>query len=77
MSDENRLVLYEKIIDRYYKGEFGNQTLSLHNILQEAGEPDLLRKMSLEELQILADKSFGVTKQIFLLMIQKRKKDGV
>lgn len=56
---------YNDIIARYRKGEFGNESLSLYDILKKADHQDLFDKMSLSEIQDLIDSSFGITKMLF------------
>ena len=41
---------YYEIMNEFRKGKYGNEHLTLAEILMRAGEPDLLHKMSSEEL---------------------------
>ena len=59
------LMLYNEIITKYRNGAFGENHLTLHEILSKAGEPDLLEKMTLSEIQQLLNTSSGMTKQMF------------
>ena len=57
---------YYSIMARYRKGEFGNNHLTVYDILEKAGELDLFDKMSQSEIQFLIDKSSGITKLMFI-----------
>lgn len=78
-NNENNLTLnlegYYKIITRYRNGEFGDEHLSLAEILDAAGEKDLLKRMSISEIQYLIDNSSGITKMMFL-EVKKQKTNG-
>lgn len=54
------------ILARYRFGEFGEELLSLHDILVKAGKPDLINQMSRKEVQHMIDSSSGFTKLLFL-----------
>lgn len=54
------------ILARYRFGEFGEELLSLHDILVKAGKPDLINQMSRKEVQQMIDSSSGFTKLLFL-----------
>lgn len=62
---------YHNIIDRYCDGEFGDEEMSMRDILEAAGEADLLDKMSKKELENLRDISFGHSKMIFIEYLKK------
>ena len=63
---------FDEIMARYSAGEFGEESLSLHDILEKSGNPDLLKKMSSSEVRILAEKSTGFSRYLFLLLAQKK-----
>ena len=52
-------------MERYQRGEFGEEQLTMAKILERGGAPKLLKEMSLSEIQCLIDKSYGMTKQMF------------
>lgn len=66
------LVKYIDIMKEYRAGKFGNDHLTLHEILDKAGEPDLISKMSVSEIQCLIDSSFGMSKHVFSLIKVKK-----
>lgn len=59
---------YIDIMKEYRAGKFGNDHLTLHEILDKAGEPDLISKMSVSEIQYLIDNSSGKLKYMFSLI---------
>ena len=69
---EELLVKYKNIINRYKKGDFGNEVLTLDEILSRAGEKDLLDRMSLTELQSLMNSSSGILKKLFSDLIDRK-----
>lgn len=66
--DTDNLTKYRKIMEKYRNGEYGCEHLALNEILSRAKEPNLLRQMSLEELDELANSSFGMHKELFTMM---------
>lgn len=75
----NNLTKYKEIMERYKNGEFGEEDLSLHEILLRAGEPNLLRQMSLEELEKLVDSSYGISRALFITLrkeLESQKSNG-
>ncbi len=56
---------YYNIMERYQRGEFGEEHLTMAKILERGGVPKLLKEMSPSEIQCLIDKSYGMTKQMF------------
>ncbi len=58
---------------KYQNGEFGDEHLTLHDILSVANAPDLLDKMTTEDFQVLIDKSTGMTKLMFQTILEARK----
>ena len=59
---------YYEIMSEFRKGKYGNEHLTLAEILKRAGEPDLLHKMSSEELIYICNKTFGIEKMLFKKM---------
>lgn len=70
----SNLKKYYKIITRYRNGEFGDENLSFAEILNAAGEMNLLNQMNADEIQYLVKNSFGITKMMFLEIKKKNKK---
>ncbi len=73
---EKYLKKYNKIMADYHSGMFGDNHLTLHDILEKAGEPDLLTNMSLSEIQGIIASSSGLLKNMFS-QIRKRKIEAV
>lgn len=67
---------YYHIMDLYKKGEFGTEHLSLAEILEKAGEPDLIDKMNQSEIQHLIDNSTGLKKHMFIELKSKIKENS-
>ncbi len=70
-KDEN-LKKYYSIIERYHNGDFGDDYLTLKEILRAANEEDLLDKMSIEEIDYLINHSSGMMKWMFSNLKQKK-----
>ena len=64
--------IFDEIMKRYSAGEFGEENLSLHDILEKSGNPRLLDEMSPSEIRILAEKSTGFSKYLYLLLAQEK-----
>ena len=62
----DKILIYEEIMKKYRNGEFGNDNLSMHDILERAGYPNLLEEMNFEEIQELINNSNGFSKMLFL-----------
>ena len=62
----DKILIYKEIMERYRNGEFGNDNLSMHDILERAGYPMLLEEMNLEEIDELINNSTGFSKMLFL-----------
>lgn len=56
---------YYEIMEDFHAGRFGDDHLTLHDIFEKAGEPELLVNMSLSEIQSLVDSSSGMLKSMF------------
>lgn len=67
---------YYKIITKYKNGDFSDEHLSLAEILDTAGESDLLNQMSISEIQYLIDNSSGITKMIFSEVKKQKSNSG-
>ena len=67
---------YYHIMDMYKKGEFGTDHLSLAEILEKAGEPDLIDRMNQSEIQHLIDNSTGLKKHMFIELKSKLKENS-
>lgn len=59
------LTKYEEIMNRYHAGEFGEDNLTLREILEKAGEPNLLKELTKEDKEYLSNKSYGMMKMLF------------
>lgn len=66
------LMRYANIIEKYKNGEFGDVQLTLYDILSKVGEPDILEKMNLSEIQALTNNSSGLLKQMFATLANKK-----
>lgn len=65
---------YKEIMKRYRDGEFGKDNLSVFEILERTGKPNLLNDMSISELEELLNSSTGVIRELFLKLIQEKEK---
>lgn len=63
---------YNNIMQQYRNGKFGEENLTLKEILVAAGEPNLLNEMTISEIQYLCDHSSGMLKSMFS-SLQKKK----
>lgn len=57
---------------RYRAGEFGEENLSLHDILEKSGNPGLLDEMSPSEIQTLEEESTVLSRYLYSLLAQKK-----
>lgn len=62
----DNLSKYRQIIQNYKNGKYGNELLSLYDILLRENEVSLLDELSLDELNELIDSSFGIHKLLFI-----------
>ena len=61
---------YYDIMNRYKSGEFGNtENLTMHEIFERAGEPDLFNKMTKSQLELLRNISTGKTRSFLNSLI--------
>ena len=68
------LVRFEKIMENYYNGIYGNEHLSVQTILRMADADNLLDKLSVEDLEYLIDKTSDVKmRQMYLNLMEKRR----
>lgn len=65
---------YYKAIERYRNGEFGKEHLSIDEILHKSGKPDLLKGLTVTEVQHLIETSSGMTKSMFCELKQRNEK---
>ena len=72
---EKYLRRYNDIILKYRKGDFGESHFSLYEILSKAGDAKLIDKMCLSELKKLYSDSFGISKHMFGLLIERKIKE--
>lgn len=72
----DKILIYREIMERYRNGDFGNDNLSMHDILERAEHPKLLEEMDLEEIQELINNSNGFSKMLFL-NVRKDKNDNI
>lgn len=72
----DKILIYEEIMKKYRNGEFGNDNLSMHDILERAGYPNLLEEMNFEEIQELINNSNGFSKMLFL-NVRNNKKENI
>lgn len=63
---------YNQMMTNYRNKKYGNKHLTLHQILEISGNSNLLHEMSIEELQYLKDKSFGIIKPLFQELINQK-----
>lgn len=56
---------YKVLMEKYHRGDFGKENLTMSEILNKAGESDLLDRMSVSDLQYLTDNSSGITREMF------------
>ena len=69
----NFLQQYNDIMQRYKNGEFGENHLSVYDILMEAGYPDLLEKMNVSEVEYLYNHSTGLLRKMYSLVEEQKK----
>lgn len=67
---------YNDIITKYKNGDFGNDNLTMYEILERAGEIDFFEKMNLSEVDVLINQSTGLTKNMFC-MIKNQKLEKI
>lgn len=68
------LVKYEKILDDYRNGIYGNEHLSVQIILRMYDADNLLDKLTKEDLEYLLDKTSDIKlKQLYSGLLDKRK----
>lgn len=67
------LVRFEKIMEDYYNGIYGNEHLSVQTILRMADADNLLEKLTKEDLEYLLDKTSDIKlKQLYGKLLEKR-----
>lgn len=68
------LIKYEKILEDYRNGIYGNEHLSIQTILKMANADNLLDKLTEEDLEYLLGKSTGITKILYIDLLNKKRK---
>lgn len=63
---------YNEIMSNYRNGNYGDDCLTMSQILEKSGESDLFEKMNLIEIQKLIDDSSGITRSMFCLVKQEK-----
>ena len=67
------LVKYEKILEDYRNGIYGNEHLSVQTILQMYNADNLLDKLTKEDLEYLLDKTSDIKlKQLYNNLLEKK-----
>lgn len=66
------LAKYTEIINAYRNGVLGEEQKTLHDILSESNETDILEKMSISEMRSLSDMSTGLLKKMFSNRVDKK-----
>ena len=67
-----KIMQYKEILKKYRNDEFGDESLHLNEILEKAGYPNILNEMSDEELDTLANESYGMSKSLYLNLKKKK-----
>ena len=68
------LVRFEKIMEDYYNGIYGNEHLSVQTILQMYDADNLLDKLTKEDLEYLLDKTSDIKlKQLYGKLLEKKR----
>lgn len=61
------IVKYYEIMKNYRNGIYGNNHLTMHEILEKAGVPNLFAEMSIDDIDYLIKASTtGMTKMMFI-----------
>ena len=63
MNQTQLINRYYEIMRKYREGKYGNENLNVYEILNIAGEPNLLNQMRLDELIYLEKNSSGENKE--------------
>lgn len=48
---QDKVLKFKHIMERFRRGDFGNEPLTLHEILSRADEPNLINEMTPDELK--------------------------
>lgn len=64
---------YKDIMNRYRSGEFGENHLSLYQILEAAGVPGLLNEMTFDELSDLLLETRNVSFKVAIAQVRDMK----
>lgn len=65
---------YNEIMKLYRSGAFGQDHLTMHDILSQAGEDGLFDKMCLSEVNALLNSASGMSKHLFRMLLAKRER---
>ena len=63
---------YNEIMQRYRNGEFGDDYLTLREILKAANEENFLDNLSISETQYFINQASGFLKLMFLELMKKK-----
>lgn len=72
----SNLEKFNDMMNRYRVGEFGKEYLSMYEILRRSNNVDLLDNLTLSEIQSLIDMTSGITKEMFVMLKEKKMKCG-
>lgn len=68
---------YNSVMSSYRSGEYGEDNLTIAQILEMANEKKLIERMTIPELQNLSSNSSGITKLFFAEEIKKRLDENI
>ena len=68
---------YNYVMSSYRSGEYGEDNLTIAQILEMSNEKNLIERMTLPELQYLSSNSSGITKLFFTEEIKKRLDENI
>lgn len=71
-NTNNAVQKYKEIMQRYRSGEFGNDHLTLAQILEAAGEPDFFDSLTVEDVDELLNQSSGMLRAFFARLKEKK-----
>lgn len=65
---------YNDIMTKYKQGEYGNENLSMYDILNKANGHDIIDGLNLSEIQNLLDSASGITRKMFSILKQSKER---
>ncbi len=74
--ENNAVQKYNDIMQRYRNGEFGDNYLTLAQIMAAAGEPDFFENLTIEEIDELINQSTGMLRMFFAGLKEKTLNSG-